>query len=708
MMLDAYSYCPGGTGKKIKHCECRDIAGELDKIIKAVEGEQRVAALDRINHTLATKAHRPCLLALKIMTLLGMKDMQGLEDTVTTFVKVAPDNPLAHTFAAILESRKHRVREAVDELQAAISSVKDVMPGELCDAVGEVAQMLANSGEYLAARAHVLVRAALDSDQEDAMRAIAIISGAEHIPLAFKQDRRFQPCPAGVAWKGRFEAAHHEARIGCWRKGLTAFEKLQEDFPGQPAILWNVALLRSYLAIPKAREAWHAYAMCAGADFDEAVQAETLAQLLTYEADQPHVALVNWTVSVSDANVLNEQMLSSKCLVPYTGDLSEFRQDDAPPPKSVFMLLDRPALGADDSITPLNVPIILATVRLYGRETDRSARLEATVPKSEIFDQVRSKLMEIAGAQLTSEESEEILETIPRLLVDLQPKCHFPPTTMVSVRKRIITPVVQQAALEAWPKMPLTVLDGKTPAQVVGDPAYRVQLAAALIALEQYADVYGWMIEVDAIRQKVGVPVPGPLDPPAGDDVVQLAPADWARVIPEKLADPDLVRLFERTVAYNAHRAVWRLGNELLIRPSLAEQVNRSAVCLVLAELSKDLDESLDLVLKGKQFATETNQSPARCLLAELSLRFLRGDVAEAQQIMMTLQAHHRQEPGVMKSLQNLLVRLGIISPDGRPAAGLQPTEPEPAAPAPSQLWTPDAPQTAAEGQKPSKLWVPD
>ncbi len=152
MMLDAYSYCPGGTGKKIKHCECRDIAGELEKIIKAIEGDQRVAALDRINRTLATKAHRPCLLTLKIVTLLGMKDMQGLEDTVTTFVKVAPNNPLAHTFAAMLESRKCRSREAVDEIQTALSLLTDTMPGELYDAFGEVAQVLADDGEYLAAR----------------------------------------------------------------------------------------------------------------------------------------------------------------------------------------------------------------------------------------------------------------------------------------------------------------------------------------------------------------------------------------------------------------------------------------------------------------------------------------------------------------------------------------------------------------------------
>ena len=289
MILDTYSYCPGGTGKKFKHCACRDIAGELDKIIKSIEGDQRIAALDRINRTLATKANRPCLLSLKIMTLLDMKDMQALEDTVTTFVKVAPDNPLAHTFAAVLESRKHRVREAVDELQTAISLVKDVLPGELYDALGEVAEALAESGEYLAARAHLMMRVSLGGDDKEAARPLIILSNAERVPPVLKRNLMFEPLsraaprgrdalrPPTVTWSS-----------GGWKKGLEKFEKLNQDFPYQPAILWNIAVARSYLALPRLPEAWHAYARCPGVEFQQAVEAEALAQLLSIGRRQGH------------------------------------------------------------------------------------------------------------------------------------------------------------------------------------------------------------------------------------------------------------------------------------------------------------------------------------------------------------------------------------------------------------------------------------
>ena len=330
------------------------------------------------------------------------------------------------------------------------------------------------------------------------------------------------------------------------------------------------------------------------------------------------------------------------------------------------------------------------------------------MPKSEILDQVRSRLVEIAGDQVVSEGTEELVDTVPRQPLDLHPQVHFPPQTPFGMRRRVSEEVLQQAALDTWPTVPLAALDGKTPEQVAGDPAYRVQLAAALLALEQYADVHDWLIQVDALRQKLGVPVPAPVDPPAGDDqLVHLTPSDWARVVTEKLADSTLKRLFERAVAYHCKRAIWRLGNEIMARPSLAEQVNRSAVCMILAELAANLDQSLDFVLKAKQFATETGKSPAKCLLAELPLRLLRGDGAEAQQVIDTLRTRHKQEPGVMESLYKLLVRFGILSPDGRPAAA-PPAEMESAAPAASQLWTPDAPQAAAEGQKTSKLWVPD
>ena len=38
MSVDNYAICPCGSGKKIKFCKCKDSVGELDRVLKMVEG----------------------------------------------------------------------------------------------------------------------------------------------------------------------------------------------------------------------------------------------------------------------------------------------------------------------------------------------------------------------------------------------------------------------------------------------------------------------------------------------------------------------------------------------------------------------------------------------------------------------------------------------------------------------------------------------
>ena len=250
MTLDSSAYCPGGTGKKIKNCACRDITGELQKILRAIEGKQRAAALDRINRVLATKANRPCLLALKSVTLLEMNDLQNLEDTVTTFVQVAPDNSLAHAFAALLEVRKNRSQAAVDCLQTAIDHAKEVFSSELYDAVGAVAEALAADNQYLAARGHLLFRAMIGDQDEDAVTALVSISAAQDVPTLLKRDLLFAESPSDVPWKQAFNAAAGQCLHGSWRSALTSFEELDREYPGESAILKNIATGAAIWAIP--------------------------------------------------------------------------------------------------------------------------------------------------------------------------------------------------------------------------------------------------------------------------------------------------------------------------------------------------------------------------------------------------------------------------------------------------------------------------
>ena len=72
---------------------------------------------------------------------------------------------------------------------------------------------------------------------------------------------------------------------------------------------------------------------------------------------------------------------------------------------------------------------------------------------------------------------------------------------------------------------------------------------------------------------------------------------------------------------------------------------------------------------EARQDATGEGKSPARWLLAELSLRIGRREGEEANRLMQMLTSRHLREPGVAQQLRDILVAYGIISPDGQPAA---------------------------------------
>ena len=709
--MDAYSLCPGGTGKKIKHCACRDIAGELEKIVRAIEGNQRVAALDRINRALATKAHRPCLLALKSLTLLGMNEMQGLEDTVTTFVKVAADNPLAQGLAALLEVRKNRVSEAVDRLQTALSLVTDTFPGELYDIIAAVAEGLVKEQQYLAARGHLLFRAMLGGKNEDAARPLMQVNGASGVAPLLKRDLLYEGCPENATWKSRFNAAMRNSLRGAWKKSLEEYEKLDREFPGHAAILKNIAIARSYLGHPGTVDAWRAYARCEAVPFDSAVEAEATAQLLDYNKNQKTIGFVQLTINVTDAKALSEQLLSSKYVVSHKAEETRWRSEDSPRPKFVFTLIDRPMPASGEELTLEDVPRILCQALLFGRETDREPRLELNLPKNDAYQQSRAKLAEIGGELITSDETEEIVETVPLYRFELFPSMEFPQDTPMTLRRKLSAEASLSAFEEHWSKIPMAELDDKSPEQVADDPAYRVRLAAVLLVLEEMGEIEGWLVDVDVLRQKLCVAVPELIDPEK-TDLRQLTPSQWVRVAPEKLTDEDLMAMYRRCSVYDLRNAVLRIGKELLRRDSLREEISRETLCGVLARMCGDAGESLEYLAMARQYAKENGHSPAQWLLHELPIRVMLGEVHEVQRLIGEIERRHFQEPGVAESLYNLLIRLGLISPEQLQGAVDVPAEEDMPEEEPlsagQRIWMPGGAEAPPEEKRESKLWVPD
>jgi hypothetical protein len=135
-----------------------------------------------------------------------------------------------------------------------------------------------------------------------------------------------------------------------------------------------------------------------------------------------------------------------------------------------------------------------------------------------------------------------------------------------------------------------------------------------------------------------------------------------------------------------------------------------------------DPTEAVRIANEAIAFTKSKGISHASFLLARLELHLSMSDPEGFRDTMMALERDFGSDPAVMARVQQLLMQLGLVNPDGSPrvgpgggapaAAGAAPTEFTPA-PAPAEsgggLWTPDQPSTPkpSEGSGGGKLWVP-
>ena len=173
MALDVYQPCLGGMPKKIKFCPCaKDLLGDLNKIVEALQGGQRAGALSLLNRQLELKGSRACLLTLKGVTQMQLGDHEGLAKTAEAFLQAHPDNPVACGMSAIVAAVNQNRDLALDRMQRALADESTEVHEIVYEALAAVAQLLAQQGEIIAARAHLLRMIDLTGEQEDGPRQL--------------------------------------------------------------------------------------------------------------------------------------------------------------------------------------------------------------------------------------------------------------------------------------------------------------------------------------------------------------------------------------------------------------------------------------------------------------------------------------------------------------------------------------------------------
>jgi hypothetical protein len=708
MPIDPYSPCPGGTGKKIKFC-CSDLVAELEKIQRMLEGEQRAACLDHIESLESKYPERACLLSIKALLEAQLGQEERAQATLAAFMKAYPDNPVALAEQATLKASSEGGVAAIGVLQDALEKCSQQIPAQVYDAIGLVAQVLIADGQLIAGRAHLVLQLGIGGTQNQRpLQLLMRLNGSPSVPLLAKQDLPLLPAPDDALWKGSFATAMEPAMRGAWRLATDRLAELAAKVGDWPAIWHNIAVLRTWLAdTPRAIEAWRKYA-AQPIPLQDVVEAEALAQSLDPEAvDLIDVLSIEY--AVNDPEVLQARLDASPRALSMPIDLARMGSDDEPPPKAAYWLLNRAAPQGGTAITPEDVPQVVGQAFVYGKQTDRPARLELATYRTQ-SQQASATLAEVASDAVGAAGTEEVSAQVPALQHALTLSWKFPEHTPAETRLALVNDQRRDLLLNRWPQMPQKVFGGNSASQVAGKPEFRSKLLAAILLLEMATDRVAPDVDFNELRRKLRVDELEPIDPNTVS-LVDLPLVRLSRVDVKNLSDEELVDLYRRADHYRHISALRKLAQEVIGRPGLDKLVDKAEVYGLLAQIEADPQQAIGYLDRAREAAEAAKKSTAPWDLAELAMRIARGDVAEADRLLYHIREQHIREPGVAQALFEILAEAGIIGPDGKPTAqAAAPPEPGivvPGAAAESgKIWTPGSDQPT--GGKKSALWTPD
>jgi hypothetical protein len=545
-------------------------------------------------------------------------------------------------------------------------------------------------------------------------RALELLVNLNHysgLPLLLRDQLRLCDWPADAAWS---EEAHHATQLadqGKWQQAAEVLDQLGGKFGAQPTLVYNRAVLAGRLADDAMLAAGlHAYAQM-DVPIDNAVEAEAIAQLLEPERREELLDSVIREHAILDLEALMDRLTADRRTQVFEVDPAQFAGTDQPRPQNTFVLLDQPLPESGVGIAREAVPSLVGVIAIFGRQTDREARVELTTDRGRTFDGAVAALAEICGDSIGPLTKEHVIGSTTPTEQALHWRWHFPVDTPPDERRKLVAEQRHAAIVQRWPDVPRPSLNGKSPREVAGDPQQKIPLMAAVLILEQGSNMRGDDTSIAVLREKLGLPQAEPIDPTGEADIAQLPLVRVPRLEVEKVSDADLVQLYRRSVLMAARAATAKVAAEAVVRPSVADRIAPSEAYRRLIAAEDDQGRALVLIAEARDRSEAAGESTAPWDLAELELHIDSGNAQEAQTVLARIERQHLDDPQVAAAVYRLLYETGVISPEEMAGAATAEPAPVMAGAAESdesrgRIWTPDSDRPTGGGGK-STFWTP-
>lgn len=729
MSLDPYSYCPCGSGKKIKFC-CRELAGEIEKIERMLEADQRQACLEYVESLSKRHPLHPYLQTKRSALLMEANRLDEADELLSELVRAHPRNVVVLAHAVILVARREdqQVQTAIELLQRAVELRAESLPGVFFEAALSVAQRAVNEGCMQAGLAHLLLVSNWTGRHAAIRSTVRSFQRNRDIPLQFRDTVYWRSFPADHPGAADEAAARARFEQGCFRQAERMLTELTQRYPDQPVLWRNLALVRGTLAdLDGEREALRAYVQLPQLSWDDAVEAESLALLLDRDHSEPHVSCLTWELPIRDMEQALQRLIDDRRAVSIPIEGWNAAERGEPRPRAAFDILDRAPISEDERRNGATPPMVVGQSLLFGRQTDREARIVSCAWGDRNMAATQSALRSILGEAAGEPGEPTQLVTVPfytALWNDipfLAPPAHD--DDVVRLRRDHYRRVVQQV----WPDLPLRQLDGKSPRQAVQDAGLRRRVAALLLQFQLDGPPLLTAADIDAARQQLGLPLPEPITRDAVEPVVARAEsADWVRDSSKRAAASGKLSFFELSAA-QLHRLrlsdfstfellvlielliPWfcteqlaAVSSELLDRPDVEQHANPWQLAQVAAS-PLSASDALQRVGQWRQRFQGAGPCDYHWDLVELDILLRSNDGTRLKDLLYHLLHQHGAEPEVQEHVGSLIasIRRAQDGPDVSAGAGELVGQAEPP---PRRLWTPDS----EPARTPSGLWLPD
>ena len=539
MTVDTYAVCPCGNGKKIKFCKCKDSVGELDSVLQMVEGGQVVPALDRLSNILQENPDAAWALAIRGRLLLDLREYDGLAENAERFSRLQPSNPLALTQrAAALLFRGNPDEATATMLEALTESGRDV-DAFVLDVASVLAYSLAQSGVFLTARVYATL-AMMASGYEGGQTAVAVLKQLNQAPTISQLMKSIpEPIerPSDASWGERYDEAAGLLQNNKVILAESKFSSLRKSQPDQPAILSGLLTCAIWRGDVDAQaEMLQQLSDCESLDFDTRVRFQAMSMLAKPGAPDLAVPTIELSNDIEKVEEIELAMMADSRFTPLPPDLLQGMRtsEEEVPPRSGFQILDRDKPSDLDSLPPIDeVPEAIAMAFVYGKQTDRAARVQLLEVRQSKMDEVKQCMARVAeGVELNQDSGEPL-----PLVVAGQPAIAMVRFKANPAEAQKLQMELTKARMpEAVASLPLPILGGKSLKECAADKASnestKLVRSAVMRTIEQYDALASKLGDsLDQVYQFAGLEEPATIKP-TDDQIESLANEDLIHVDP--------------------------------------------------------------------------------------------------------------------------------------------------------------------------------